>query len=119
MSDQHKKKTIHWDSSTERRQHPRHKYVERIFIDKKDGTWTGAMSFEISVGGMSVATSKEFAIGEHVKLSPVIGKKVEAVIRRKKGSMYGLEFIGLTHHLKIELEKLCVTLPLFRTMADV
>ena len=47
------------------------------------------MSFEISVAGMSVATSKELAIGEHVKLSRVPGKKVEAVMRRKSGSMYG------------------------------
>jgi hypothetical protein len=120
MDDHAKKKMLApWDSGVERRKHPRHKYVERIIIENRDATWTAAMSFEISAGGMSVATAKEFAIGQRVKLSPVVGKKVEAIIRRKKGSMYGLEFLELTAQVKADIEKLCEALPPFRSMADV
>jgi hypothetical protein len=103
----------------DRRKHPRHEYIERVLIYERDGTWTAAMSFEISVGGMSVATAKELEVGERVKLSPVVGKRVAAVVRRKQGSMYGLEFMGLTSTTKKETEQLCDELPPFRSMADI
>jgi c-di-GMP-binding flagellar brake protein YcgR len=104
---------------TERRKHPRHKYIERVIIQKEDGTWTATMSFEISVGGISLATAQDFAVGQHVELWPVVGVKVKAIVRRKKGSMYGFEFIELDPQIKADLENLCRELPLFQSMADV
>ncbi len=103
----------------ERRRHSRHKFIERVFIGKQDGTWTTAMSFEISAGGMSVATTAEFAVGEQVKLSPVVEKKVDAIVRRKMGAMYGLEFTGLTPQIQKDISKLCEGLPPFHSMAGV
>ena len=108
-----------WGRGVDRRKHPRHTYVERIIIHIKDGTWTAAMSFEISTGGMSIATAKEFAVGQRVELWPVVGNKVEAIIRRKSGAMYGLEFADLTPEIKGEIQKLCETLTPFRSMAEV
>ena len=120
MDDQTKTKALaHGNSGPERRQYPRHKYIERVIIHIGDGTWTAAMSFEISVGGMSLATAKEFGVGQHVELWPVVGVKVEAIIRRKRGSMYGLEFVGLEPQLKADLETLCEELPPFQSMADI
>lgn len=120
MDDHAKQKVAsNWGSGAERRKHPRHTYVERIIIHIKDVTWTAAMSFEISAGGMSLATAKEFAVGQRVELWPVVGNKVEAIIRRKTGAMYGLEFVELTTQIKEEIEKLCETLPSFRSMAEV
>ncbi len=120
MEEQGKKKEAHAAATgAERRKHSRHKLIERVFIGKQDGTWTTAMSFEISAGGMSVATTEEFAVGDKVKLSPVVAKKVDAIVRRKKGAMYGLEFVGLTPQIQAEIAKLCEGLPPFHSMAGV
>jgi len=102
-----------------RRGHSRHKFIERVFIGKQDGTWTSAMSFEISAGGVPVATTAEFEVGEQVKLSPVVEKKVDAIIRRKLGAMCGLEFTGLTPQIQKDISKLCEGLPPFQSMAGI
>jgi hypothetical protein len=65
------------------------------------------MTYEISVGGLSAATTTELKIGEKVSLSPVADKRVEAVVRRKQGAMYGFEFIGITPQIASQLVKLC------------
>jgi hypothetical protein len=103
----------------ERRRHARHRYIERIYIGKHDGTWFTAMTFEISVGGLSVATTVALEVGEAVNLSPVVGKRVEAIVRRKQGAMYGFEFVELTPKIVEQIQKLCETLPLFQSMIDV
>ncbi len=120
MDDQTKRRVLACgDSGLERRQHSRHKYIERVIIHIEDGTWTAAMSFEISAGGISLATAKEFAVGQKVELWPVVGVKVEVIVRRKKGSMYGLEFIGLEPQIRADLETMCEELPAFQSMAEV
>jgi len=35
----------------EQRRHPRHRYIERLYIGKVEGTWLTAMTYEISAGG--------------------------------------------------------------------
>jgi hypothetical protein len=35
----------------ERHKHPRHRYIERLYVGKADGTWFAAMTYEISAGG--------------------------------------------------------------------
>ncbi len=74
----------------EKRKHPRHRYIERLYVGKRDGMWFTAMTYEISVGGLSAATTTELKIGDKVSLSPVANKRVEAIVRRKQGAMYGL-----------------------------
>ncbi len=103
----------------ERRKHPRHRYIERLYVGKKDGMWFTAMTYEISVAGLSAATTTELKIGEKVRLSPVADKRVEAIVRRKQGAMYGFEFIGITPQIEAHLVKLCEGLPLFQSLIDV
>jgi hypothetical protein len=103
----------------ERRRHSRHRYIERLYIGKADGTWFTAMTYEISAGGLSAATSTILSIGEKVSLSPVVDKRVEAIVRRKSGSMFGFEFLGLTAQIEAKVLKLCVNLPLFQSLIDV
>jgi PilZ domain len=102
----------------ERRKHPRHRYIERLYIGKADGTWFTAMTYEISAGGLSAATPTNLAVGEKVSLSPVVNKRVEAIVRRKSGAMYGFEFLGLTVQLEEKVRKLCESLPLFQTLIE-
>jgi hypothetical protein len=54
-----------------------------------------AMAFEISESGMSAATPNILLVGEHVELNPVMGFRLQAIVRRKSGAMYGFEFAGL------------------------
>jgi PilZ domain len=102
----------------ERRRHTRHRYIERLYIGKQDGMWYTAMTYEISVGGLSAATTAELAVGEKVKLSPVMEKRVEAVVRRKHGAMYGFEFLDLASRVQDQIGKLCEGLPLFQTLSE-
>jgi hypothetical protein len=69
----------------ERRKYPRHRYIERLYIGRKDSLWYTAMTFEISAGGLSAATTADLQVGEVVKLSPVFEKRVDAIVRRKRG----------------------------------
>jgi hypothetical protein len=103
----------------ERRKHTRHRYIERLYIRKEDGMWFTAMTYEISVGGLSAATTADLQVGEKVNLSPVVDKRVEAIVRRKKGSMYGFEFLGIAAPIEAKLRKLCEGLPLFQSLIDV
>jgi hypothetical protein len=65
------------------------------------------------------ATATELKIREKVSLSPVADKRVEGVVRRKQGAMYGFEFIGITPQIASQLVKLCEGLPEFQSLIDV
>ena len=81
--------------------------------------WYTAMTYEISRGGVSAATAAELTVGDKVKLSPVVDKRVNAIVRRKKGAMYGFEFVGLTPKIEARILMLCEDLPLFQSLIDV
>ena len=102
----------------ERRKHPRHRYIERLYVGKAAGTWFTAMTYEISAGGLSAATPTILAVGDKVSLSPVVDKRVEAIVRRKNGAMYGFEFLDLPPQIEAKIVKLCATLPLFQSLID-
>jgi PilZ domain len=102
----------------ERRKHPRHRYIERLYIGRRDGLWYTAMTFEISAGGLSAATTADLQMGEVVKLSPVVEKRVDAIVRRKRGAMYGFEFLELTPRVEDQIRKVCERLPLFQTLTN-
>lgn len=81
--------------------------------------WFTAMTYEISAGGLSAATTTNLSVGEKVSLCPVVDKRVEGIVRRKNGSMYGFEFLGLTAQIEAKILKLCEGLPLFQSLMDV
>jgi c-di-GMP-binding flagellar brake protein YcgR len=103
----------------ERRQHSRYRYIERLYIGRQDGMWYSAMTYEISAGGLSAATTADLTVGERVKLSPVMEKRLEAIVRRKQGAMYGFEFVELAPQIEDQIRKLCERLPLFQGLVDV
>ena len=100
----------------EKRRHARHRYIERLYVRKTNGPWYTAMTYEISAGGLSAATHAELGVGERVKLSPVMDQMVEAIVRRKKGAMYGFEFLGMNSELQGKIEALCERLPVFQSL---
>jgi PilZ domain len=102
----------------ERRKHTRHRYIERLYIGRRDGMWYTAMTYEISTGGLSAATAADLEVGEIVKLSPIVEKRVESIVRRKQGVMYGFEFLELPVGIDDQIRKLCEGLPLFQTLTN-
>jgi hypothetical protein len=82
----------------ERRKHTRHRYIERLYIGRQDVLWYTAMTFEISEGGLWI-----LGVGEMVKLSPVVEKRVDAIVRRKRGAMYGFEFLELPARIEDQI----------------
>ena len=92
--------------------------MERLYIGKQDGTWFTAMTYEIS-GWPFRRHHDPLEVGEAVNLSPVVGKRVEAIVRRKQGAICGFEFVGLGPKIVEQIQKLCEALPLFQSMIDV
>lgn len=78
-----------------------------------------AMAFEMSESGMSAATTSDLYVGDEVDLSPVATYRVSVIVRRKTGSMYGLEFVELTEKQQNGIREMCKDLPLFRSMLDI
>jgi hypothetical protein len=109
--------------TAERRRHSRHRYTSSIEVRVEDprGRYDifDAMTFEISESGMSAATPNILLVGEHVELSPVMGFRLRAIVRRKNGAMYGFEFEGVSDQQRAHIRKQCESLPLFASMLDV
>jgi PilZ domain len=106
-------------SGVNRRGHQRHRFIRRLYILQKGGIFHDATTFEISDGGLSVATTALLEVGEDVQLSFVVGERVMAVVRRKQGTMYGFEFIGMSEKTRMKIHDLCEGLPLFQTLVDI
>jgi hypothetical protein len=110
-------------ATAERRRHSRHRYSSSVEVCVEDprGRYDifDAMAFEISESGMSAATPNILLVGEHVELNPVMGFRLQAIVRRKSGAMYGFEFVGLTGQQLEHIRKQCESLPLFSSMLDV
>jgi hypothetical protein len=106
-------------SAEEKRKYQRYRFINNIYVCKQNGSWHRAMTYEISLGGISVAMVTELSVGEIVRLSPIAGKEVYAVVRRRKGTMYGFEFLKLSTWLREQIQKICEKLPPFTSLADV
>jgi hypothetical protein len=48
--------------------------------------------------------------------TPVAENRVQAIVRRKTGAMYGFEFLGVATELREKIQKLCEGLPLFQSL---
>lgn len=110
-------------ATAERRRHSRHRYSHSIEVRVEDprGRYDifDAMTFEISESGISAATPNILLVGEHVELSPVMGFRLQAIVRRKNGAMYGFEFVNLAEPQLEAIRKQCEKLPIFSSMLDV
>lgn len=97
----------------ERRRHPRFQKIREVEICR-DGVVYPATTFAISESGMSAAAPILFRVGAVVKISPIVGKTVKAIVRWRVGTLYGFEFLGLTDQQKEDLCQLCEQLLLFQ-----
>jgi hypothetical protein len=105
-------------NDAERRRHTRYRLVEGLLIRRNDGSSYQATTSEISISGLSAFTTGILRVGEEVRLCPVAGMQVSAIIRRSLGTMYGFEFSVMPPTLEEEIHKLCRGLVPFRTAAD-
>lgn len=103
----------------DRRRHARYRLQESILIRRKDGSSHRATTSEISINGLSAATTAALRAGEEVRLSPVVGEQVSAIVRRKVGTMYGFEFTSVPPKLGEEIHILCGGLVPFRGLNEV
>ena len=71
------------------------------------------MTIEISESGMSICTGAPLIVGDRVDLEPIGGGRVSAVVRRKLGKVYGVEFVSVTAERTQAIRRLCGRLPLF------
>jgi c-di-GMP-binding flagellar brake protein YcgR len=101
-----------------RRKYTRHRYSTHVEIRREQGLDVDAMTFEIREGGMSAATPNILAIGEKVEIRTIAGQMVEGVVRRKHGSMYGFEFVGISEGTREKIREICRGLPPFMSMLD-
>ena len=91
----------------ERRRHPRCRFSEPILIHRKDGSSCQATTSDISLCGISAASTSVLRPGEEVRLSLVAGEEISATVRRKIGTIYGFEFVALPPKAQEEIETLC------------
>src|SRR5215813_14191385 len=97
----------------DRRRFPRHRLSTPVTVWFSDGSAVRAMTLEISVSGLSACTSAPMKVGDEVGIEPIGGSKAPAVVRRKLGNVYGLEFLGLGAEQAREVHRLCSRLPLY------
>jgi len=90
----------------ERRRHPRCRFSEPILIHRKDGSSCQATTSDISLCGLSAASTSVLRPGEEVRLSLAAGEEITAMVRRKIGTIYGLNSFPSRPKLRRRL-KLC------------
>jgi c-di-GMP-binding flagellar brake protein YcgR len=103
----------------ERRRHTRYRLEEPLVIHRNDGSSYQATTSEISIGGLSATTTGILRAGEEVRLSPVVGEQVSAIVRRKVGTMYGFEFTSVPRKVEEGIHTLCRRLVPFRGLAEI
>ena len=97
----------------DRRRFPRHRLSTPVTVWLSDGSAVRAMTLEISVSGLSACTSTPMKVGDEVGIEPIGGGKAPAIVRRKLGNVYGLEFLRLANEQAGEVQRLCSRLPLY------
>jgi hypothetical protein len=100
-------------SGIDRRKLPRYRWGAPILVRKPEGPDSKALALEISEGGLSIAFYQGLNIGDTVELGPIVDRNLTAVVRHNRGTIYGLEFVGLTDEDRNHIKQLCQKLPLF------
>jgi len=99
---------------SDRRRHARYRFSTPITVHPSNRPAMPGMSLEISESGMSVLIGDALKVGEAVRLQPIAGGDVSALVRRQTGKIYGLEFLNLTSAQMQRIAENCKRLPLYR-----
>jgi hypothetical protein len=102
------------ETSSDRRRHRRYRFSAPLTIRSADGVVARGISIEISESGLSAITSDSLKVDETVELEPIPGDKVQAVVRRKLGRVYGFEFLNLTAEQIQLITESCKRLPVYK-----
>ena len=105
-------------NQVDRRRHTRYRLREGLVIHRDDGASFRATTSEISISGLSASTAGALQIGEEVQLTPIVGEKVRAVVRRRVETIYGFEFVEPPEKVLEEIHLLCRGLIPFHGLAD-
>jgi hypothetical protein len=100
------------------RRHTPHQRINDLTITTENGLPLNGTSLEISAGERAAAAVGQRRVGQHVHLSPVVGERVKAAVRRYRGAIYDFESRELPEHLRERITALCAGLPLSRTISD-
>ena len=100
--------------SPDRRRHPRYRFSVPLTIRSADGAVQRGISIEISVIGLSAITSDSLRADDTVELEPIAGGKMQAVVRRNLGRVYGFEFLSLTAEQTQLVIESCKRLPVYK-----
>ncbi len=98
----------------DRRRHPRYRFSEPITICSADGVVIPGIGIEISVSGMSAITADSLKVNDIVKIEPIAGGTMVALVRRNIGRVSGFEFLNVTAEQVQRIAKSCKVLPLYR-----
>ncbi len=101
------------ETPSDRRRHRRYRSSVPIIIRSADGVVKRGISIEISESGLSAITSDSLKVDDTVELEPIAGDKVQAVVRRNTGRVYGFEFLGLTAEQTQLIIESCKRLPVY------
>jgi hypothetical protein len=101
------------------RKYPRHKTslpITATILDQKGYVTVQGRCVEIAEGGLGAMLSADIASGEIVALEfsiPSLPKPLalRAVVRRRTGLSYGLEFVSLANEQRASIREFCKDLP--------
>ncbi|HUK47005.1 MAG TPA: PilZ domain-containing protein [Terriglobales bacterium] len=96
----------------EHRHHPRYRWIMPVKVHISNSSAVRGISIELSESGMSALMSEALKVGELVKIEPIAGSKVSAIVRRQNGKICGFEFLNLHWGQVQQLIELSRVLPL-------
>jgi hypothetical protein len=96
----------------------RYRLSEQLSIYRTDGSFCQARTCEISASGLSATTPVVLRPGEEVRLSPIGGAQVKAIVRRRAGKRYGFEFTAIPGKVAEEIDRLCRSLVPFQGLRE-
>jgi hypothetical protein len=97
----------------DRRRDARYRFSTPVTVYAKDGLPIPGMTIEISISGLSAILSSPIGVGDIVDLTPIMGTRVTAQVRRNVGKLYGFEFLGLASRQARKIKNECRKLPLY------
>ena len=98
----------------DRRRHSRYRFSVPITIHASGNIVISGIGIEISESGMSAITADSVKINDTVKIEPIAGGSVLALVRRNIGKISGFEFLNLTAEQARRIKESCRLLPLYR-----
>lgn len=95
----------------ERRRYKRYRLTVPVSVCGSDASIIPAMTLEISEAGLSAVLASPLEIGASVKIYPVAGETLTALVRRKVGKIYGFEFLKVTDEQTLRFRHVFSRLP--------